>query len=77
MESLIVYGFYVLPVPLAQLWQNALAIVIGTIGYGLAVGVGFPAPSLTGPALFVSLASIAGARIDIQRLSSMNTTLPL
>ncbi len=49
----------------AQFWQNAFALAIGTAGFACALGLGFPAPSLTGPALFVSAASIAGARIDV------------
>lgn len=64
-KSQIIKWGYVLPVSTAQVWKNTFALSIGTIGYGLAVGIGFPAPSLTGPTLFVSLASIAGARIDI------------
>lgn len=53
------------PTPATQIMRNGLALLIGVMGYLMANGLNFPAPALTGPALFVSIASVAGARVDI------------
>lgn len=45
-----------------------MALGIGVVGYFIASVLGFPAPSLTGPALFVSIASLLGLRIDVHPL---------
>ncbi len=47
--------------------QNTLALVTGVVGYLAATWIGFPAASLTGPALLVSTASLAGVRVDIHQ----------
>lgn len=44
---------------------TALALAIGAAGGALAFAASFPAPWLTGPALFVTLASLAGLRLAI------------
>ncbi len=41
------------------------ALAIGLVGFGGAWGLGFPAPSLTGAALMVSIAGVAGMRLDV------------
>lgn len=53
-----------------KIWQsewarNVLALVIGVVGYLVADALHFPAPALTGPALFTSVASLSGLKIEI------------
>ena len=53
-----------------KVWQsewarNVLALVIGVVGYLVADALHFPAPALTGPALFTSVASLSGLKIEV------------
>lgn len=48
-----------------ELRNVALAILIGTAGAVMASWLGFPAPALTGPALCVTIASVAGLQLKL------------
>ena len=49
----------------APLGRTALTLLIGGLGAVAAWGIGFPAPFLTGPALAVTIASLAGLKLDV------------
>lgn len=43
------------------------ALLIAIVGYGIAAWIGFPAAMLSGPAILVTLAALAGVRVSIPR----------
>ncbi len=47
--------------------RTLLALLVGAVGAGLAYAAGFPAPFLTGPAILVSLAGLAGLTLDVPK----------